>query len=138
MIDASDPAAAGDAGLDVLDEALAVAASTGEGSYDAELHRLKGELLLARTPADTAAAEACFEQALAVARRQGALSLELRAAMSLAQLQRRRGEHDAARDLVAPICERFEEGFETADMRRARAFLDLYAAGGSTGTTAPA
>ena len=125
LIDASDPASAGDAALDVLDEALAAAESTGECAYDAALHHLKGELLLARTPVEIDAAEACFEQALAVARRQDALSLELRAALSLARLYRRHGRLDAARDLVTPIYERFQEGFETLDMRDARAFLDL-------------
>ena len=91
LIDASDPASAGDEALAILDEALATAESTGEGAYDAELHRLKGELLLARPSADVAAAEACFERALAVARRQGAVSMEERAASSLARLQQSRG-----------------------------------------------
>src|SRR5262245_61892131 len=127
LIDASD-AAAGDSALDMLDEALATAESTGEGAYDAELHRQKGEWLLARTPGDIDAAEACFERALAVARRQDALSMELRAALSLARLHQRRGRHDAAYDLVAPIYERFDEGFQTADMREARTLLDLHAA----------
>jgi len=125
LIDASDPAAAE---LGVLDHALATAESTGECAYDAELHRMKGELLLARAPDDTGAAAACFERSLAVARRQQALSMELRAAMSLARVHLRHGRHDAARDLVAPIYERFTEGFETVDMREARTLLDLYAA----------
>jgi len=128
LIDASDPATAGDMALEVLNDALATAESTGEGAYDAELHRQKGEWLLARTPADVDAAETCFEQALAVARRQGALSMELRAALSLARLRQRRGGQAAVHDLVAPIYARFEEGFETADMREARTLLDLHAA----------
>jgi DNA-binding winged helix-turn-helix (wHTH) protein/predicted ATPase len=129
LIDVSEPASAGDA-LDILDEALAAAESTGEGAYDAELYRLKGELLLERVPADVDAAEVCFEQALTVARRQDALSLELRAAVCLGRLRQHYGRPGAARDLVAPIYARFEEGFQTPDMCAARAFLDLCTAGG--------
>lgn len=127
LIDASDQAS-DTAALDAVDEALSAAKTTGEGAYDAQLHLLKGELLLARTPETTDDAAACFEEALAVARRQGALSMELRAALSLARLHQRGGRHDSARDLVAPIYERFDEGFETRDLRDARALLDLYAA----------
>jgi predicted ATPase len=79
--------------LGMLDEALSLAESTGERFYQAELYRLRGERWLAGPPpsADVKAAERCFEQALAIARQQGALSLELRSAMSLAHLHRDRG-----------------------------------------------
>jgi len=94
--------------------------------YEAELHRLTGERLLAQATEQggTAAAEACFQESLAIARRQGALSLELRTAVSLARVHRRRGRHDLARDLVAPIYGRFSEGLETPDVREARALLE--------------
>jgi predicted ATPase len=112
----------------VVDEALAVAESTGERCYQAELYRLRGERLLAHPDgdADPRGAEACFEQALAIARAQGALSLELRATMSLARLHRGRDGRTPARDLVLPVYERFTEGFDTVDLRDARALLDLH------------
>lgn len=78
----------------------------------------------ARGTADVNAAETCFEQSLAIARQREALSLELRAAMSLARLYRDRGSHVPAHDLIRPIYERFEEGFETVDLLEARALLD--------------
>jgi DNA-binding winged helix-turn-helix (wHTH) protein/predicted ATPase len=121
------PAGIGDdPGVRVLDEALRLAESMGERCYEAELHRLKGERLLARRgQSSRAEAEACFARALASARRQKALSLELRAAMSMAHLYGDSGaDAAAARDLVMPIYARFEEGFDTLDLRDARALLD--------------
>ena len=116
-------------GLRVLDEALALVQSTGERMYEAEICRLRGERLLrgARGRTDVEAAEACFEQSLAIARRQEALSLELRAAMSLARLRRGRAGRARARDVILPIYERFEEGFDTPDLSEARGLLDLRA-----------
>ena len=116
-----------DQGLQILDEALALAESTGERMYEAELCRLRGERLLrgARDSADVEAAETCFEQSLAIARQQQALSLELRAAMSLARLRRDRTKHVPVRDVVLPIYERFEEGFDTVDLREAQGLLGL-------------
>ena len=117
--------AAGEEGLRVLDEALTMTEATGERCYQAELYRLKGERLAREKGRDAAqAAEHCFEQALAVARRQQARSLELRAAMSLAQLYRDRGQDDAARDLVTPIYQQFTEGFDTLDLRDAKALVE--------------
>ena len=86
------PASEGTQALQILDEAVALAESTGERMYEAELHRLRGErwLTSVRNKADVEAAEACFEQSLAIARRQEALSLERRAARSLARLRRER------------------------------------------------
>ena len=87
------------------------------------MHRLKGELLLQRTSL-TEEVEACFQQALDIARRQQAKSLELRAAMSLARLWQRQGKRAAARELLAPIYGWFTEGFDTADLQEARALLE--------------
>jgi predicted ATPase len=119
-------------GLSVLTEALAHAHTTGERFYEAELHRLQGELLLqsgGRAPNSGVStldedAEACFRQALTVARRQEAKSLELRAAMSLSRLWQQEGKGDEARALLAPIYGWFTEGFDTADLREAKALLE--------------
>jgi class 3 adenylate cyclase/predicted ATPase len=129
-----------DEGLRVLAEALAVVQHTGEQVWEAELHRLKGALMLQAqhqppTPAgsiwhatggtlQTAEAEACFQQALAVARRQQATSLELRAAMSMARLWQQQGKQNEARALLAPTYGLFTEGFDTADLQEARVLLE--------------
>jgi predicted ATPase len=112
-------------GLSVLAEALALAESTGERFHEAELHRLRGEFLLRRDLASGAAreAEAGFQQALAVARRQQAKSLELRAAMSLIRLYRQQGRPAEARPLLAETYGWFTEGFDTTDMQEAKALL---------------
>ena len=117
-----------DPGLGLLDEALALTESTGERCYQAELYRLKGERLLAsaRERGSVEAAAACLEQSLAIARRQGALSLELRAAMSLARLARARTGSLHALELLLSVYERFEEGFDTPDLREAQDLLDLH------------
>jgi predicted ATPase len=88
------------------------------------LHRLKGGLLLARSGEDQTEAEACFRQALDIARRQQAKSLELRAAMSLSLLWQRQGKREEARQLLAEIYGWFTEGFDTADLQEAKALLD--------------
>ena len=109
-------------GLAALNDALATAAVSGERGWDAEIHRLRGERT-ARLP-DPAKAEKSFRTALAIAREQGTRGYELRAATSLARLwgeQRRRGE---ARDLLAPVYGSFTEGFDTADLKDAKALLD--------------
>jgi predicted ATPase len=111
-------------GLAVVAEALTCVDQTGERYAEAELHRLKGELLLKHIPPDAPQAEACFQQALTVARRQQARSWELRAAMSLACLWQRQGKRDEARDLLAPIYRWFTEGFDTADLQEAKALLE--------------
>jgi predicted ATPase len=110
-------------GLSVLAEALAVVHKTGERLYEAELYRLKGELLLARSTYQTAEAEACFHQALNIARRQQAKSWELRAAMSLSRLWQRQGKRDEARQLLADVYSWFTEGFDTADLQEAKVLL---------------
>jgi predicted ATPase len=111
-------------GLSALTEALVVMHKTGERWWEAELHRLKGELLLA-LPADTQPeVETCFYQALTIARRQQAKSLELRAAMSLARLWQRQGKRQEAHQLLAEVYGWFTEGFDTADLREVKAVLD--------------
>jgi predicted ATPase len=110
-------------GLTVLDEALAVVERTGERYWEVELHRLKGTLLLARSAEHQAEVEACFRQALDIARRRQAKSLELRAAMSLSRLWQQQGKRVAARELLAPIYGWFTEGFDTADLQEAKALL---------------
>jgi TOMM system kinase/cyclase fusion protein len=118
------------AGLAVLDEALETFHSHGERYYEAELHRLRGELLLQAGVSESpvgdplATAEACFHQALDIARRQQAKSLELRAAMSLSRLWQRQGRHDLARELLADVYGWFTEGFDAVDVREARALLE--------------
>jgi adenylate cyclase len=111
-------------GLHVLAEALVVVRHTGECVYQAELHRLQGELLLALSADNHAEAEGCFHQALTVARRQQAKSWELRASMSLARLWQRQGKRADARQLLAPIYDWFTEGFDTADLQEAKTLLE--------------
>ena len=95
-----------------------------ECRWEAELYRLKGELLLTRSSEHQAEAETCFQQALDVARRQQAKSLELRAAMSLARLWQQQGKRAEAHELLAPIYGWFTEGFDTADLQEAKALLE--------------
>jgi predicted ATPase len=111
-------------GLSTLAEALATVHNTGERFYEAELYRLKGELLLAQSVYQTTEAEACFHKALDVTRRQQAKSLELRASMSLAHLWRRQGKQNKARELLAGVYDWFTEGFDTADLQEAKALLE--------------
>lgn len=106
--------------FELLDEAIALAAKTKEGYFEAELHRLRGELLVAQ---DSAAAEASLEEALSIARRQSAKSWELRAAVSLARLWRDRGDSNRATELLAPVYNWFTEGFDTPDLQAARDLL---------------
>jgi predicted ATPase len=97
---------------------------TGGRFYEAELYRLRGELLLAPSIDNQAEAETCFHQALDIARRQQAKSLELRAATSLSRLWQQQGKGAAARELLAPIYNWFTEGFDTADLRDAKDLLE--------------
>jgi predicted ATPase len=115
--------------LDVLAEALTTVQRTGERLYEAELHRLTGERLLAQEGLQQTweEAEQQLGQALAIARRQQAKSLELRAAMSLSRLWQQQGKRHEARELLAPIYGWFTEGFDTADLQEAKALLDTLA-----------
>jgi predicted ATPase len=113
-----------DEGLEVLAEALTVLDTTELRYYGAELYRLKGALLLQQAVPDAAQAEACFYQALDIARQQQAKSWELRAATSLARLWQSQDQRQEAYDLLAPVYEWFTEGFDTADLQEAQALLE--------------
>jgi predicted ATPase len=102
--------------------------TTKERWFEADIHRMAGEIALMLPEPDAAKAEAYFDRALAVARAQQAKSWELRAAMSLACLWRDQGKRDEAHDLLAPIYGWFTEGFDTLDLKEARALLDELAA----------
>jgi class 3 adenylate cyclase/tetratricopeptide (TPR) repeat protein len=112
------------AGLKLLAEGLGLMEATGERMYEAELHRLKGELLLMQSAGNTVDAESCFRTAIEVARRQAAKSLELRATVSLARLLRDTDRPDDARAMLADIYGWFTEGFDTADLKDAKALLE--------------
>ena len=100
---------------------------TGERWFEAELHRLRGQWLIAHRSDEQGEAEACFERALAVARRQSAKIWELRTAVSFARLRRNQGRPVEARDLLAPVYEWFTEGLDTPDLEEAKALLDKLA-----------
>ena len=97
--------------------------TTKETMFDAELNRVAGEIALLSPNVDEEKARAYFERALAVARAQQAKSWELRAAMSMARLLSDQGEGQAARELLAPVYDWFTEGFDTIDLRQAKALL---------------
>ena len=130
-------------GLRILEEALEAAHHSGERSYEAELYRLKGELLLKQAarrgksmvagsgiavvdnaPSAIANAEACFNESLRISRRQKAMSLELRTATSAARFYQKLGRRSEARILLAPVYGSFTEGFDTIDLREAKALLN--------------
>ncbi|HVQ51195.1 MAG TPA: hypothetical protein VMS92_14230, partial [Mycobacterium sp.] len=89
-----------------------------------EVHRINGELLLRQPTRDPAQAQHCFEQALTIARREQAKSWELRAATSMARMWLQDGRFDDARALLTPVYDWFTEGFDTADLKDAKALLD--------------
>jgi predicted ATPase len=107
-----------------VEGALAIARDTGQVFYDPELRRQKGEILLRRQGDGEEEAESIFRQAIEIARAQESKSLELRAATSLARLWQRQGKYHAARDLLAPVYDWFTEGFDTRDLKEAKALLD--------------
>ena len=113
-----------DKGLEALDEALTLVDRTGERFYEAGFYRLKGQLLLACSMDTYPEAEACFHRALTIARHQQARSLELRAAVSLSRLWQQQGKHDQARRLLGEVYGWFTEGFDTGDLKEAKALLD--------------
>jgi class 3 adenylate cyclase/predicted ATPase len=113
------------AGLGFLAEALERVEENGGRWLEAELYRLRGDLLLAPPDRDPPEAEACFWHAIAIARTQRARMWELRAATSLARLWQDQGKNAEARDLLAPVYDWFAEGFDTADLRDAQALLGL-------------
>jgi predicted ATPase len=112
-----------DDGLAMLDGGLAMVGETEDRFCDAEIHRVKGELLLGTTPPDPVAAEPCFVTALDLARQHRARSLELRAAGSLARLWASNGQRVRGHDLLADVYGWFTEGFDTPDLQEATALL---------------
>ena len=119
-----------EAGLSVLAEALELVHRTGERVNETELYWLRGELTLQQFNVQGSKfkvqeeAEACFHKAIEIARRQSAKSWELRAVMSLSQLWQQQGKKEAARQMLAEIYGWFTEGFDTADLREARALIE--------------
>jgi DNA-binding winged helix-turn-helix (wHTH) protein/predicted ATPase len=114
-------------GLAVIDRAMARADASGQKGNYAELHRLRGDLLRRLPEPNLKECETSFRSALAIARQQGARGFELRAALSLAQFLRDQGEHYKAREVLAPSYGSFTEGFDTADLKEAKALLDALA-----------
>jgi predicted ATPase len=117
-------------GLAEVDEALDLVRSTSEHEHEAELHRLRGELMLKRCRvgnSDSAVqteAKQCFQDAIDIAHRQQAKSLELRAVMSMGRLLQQQGRKEEARKMLSAIYGWFTEGFDTADLKEAKALLD--------------
>ena len=107
-----------------MGEAITAIERTGERWFEAEANRIAGEIALKSPEQDAAKTEAYFERALTVARAQQAKSWELRASMSMARLWRDQGKRDEARDLLAPVYGWFTEGFDTLDLKEAKALLD--------------
>ena len=108
----------------VMAEALELAQKTGEGMYLAELHRIGGELGLAQASSDASQAERRFRTAIEIARRQSAKWWELRATVSLASMLAKQGKRAEARAMLAEIYNWFTEGFDTADLKDAKALLE--------------
>jgi predicted ATPase len=111
-----------------IGEAISAMKTTKESWCEAEVYRTAGEIALKSPKRDAEKAEAYFERALAVARQQQAKSWELRAAMSKARLWRDQGRRDEARELLAPVYGWFTEGFDTLDLKEAKALLGELAA----------
>jgi len=107
-----------------IGEAMTAVETTEEKWFEAEVHRIGGEVARMSSKPDAAKAEAYFERALAVARSQQAKSWELRATMSMARLWRDQGKRDEAHDLLAPVYGWFTEGFDTRDLKEAKTLID--------------
>jgi predicted ATPase len=113
-----------DDGLSALTEAKSAADQREERVSEAQIYRLKGELLLRQGDSHVVEAQRCFEQAIEIARKQSAKSMELRATISLARLLASQGRRDKARTMLAEIYNWFTEGFDTTDLKDAKALLD--------------
>jgi predicted ATPase len=112
-------------GLEALNEAFTIIAKTAERFYEAELYRLKGELVLLRDgDSEVSQAPACFQRAIEIARSQRAKSWELRATTSLARMLANQGRRDEAGAMLAEIYNWFTQGFDTEDLKEAKALLD--------------
>jgi predicted ATPase len=107
-----------------IDEAMKEMESTGETWFEAEVYRVAGDISVKSPELNAFKAEACFQRSLAVARQQQAKSWELRATMSLARLWRDQGKVREARELLAPVYGWFTEGFDTRDLKEAKALLE--------------
>jgi predicted ATPase len=116
--------APGPAAESSLERAFEIVKETGEGWAEPELHRVAAEATLRRPGADLLAAEERFEEAIALARKQGSKWWELRATISLARLLNEQGRRDEAHTMLAEIYGWFTEGFDTADLKDAKALLD--------------
>jgi predicted ATPase len=112
-----------DEGLRTIDESFPIIERTGARSYEAEVHRLKGGLLLAQDASHAAQAEQSLRTAVEISRKQKAKSWELRATTSLARLLDKQGKREEARAMLAEIYNWFTEGFDTADLKDAKALL---------------
>jgi predicted ATPase len=113
-----------DDGLRALTEALAAADQHEARAFESETYRLKGELLLKQDDSNVAEAQSCFRRAIEIARKQSAKSWELRATISLARLLAKQRHREQARTILAAIYGWFTEGFDTADLKDAKALLD--------------
>ena len=113
-----------DDALHCIREAMTKVETTKESWFEAEIKRMAGEIALLLPDPDATKAEEYFEHALAVARQQQAKSWELRAAMSMARLWRDQGKREEARELLAPVYGWFTEGFDTRDLKEAKALLE--------------
>jgi predicted ATPase len=111
-------------GLVVLAKALETANTSGQTGTNAELYRLRGDLLRRSRSPNPIEVEGCFQQALTMARQQGSYGFEMRAATSLARLWRDQGHHAEARDLLAPLYGRCTEGFDRSDLKKATELLE--------------
>ncbi len=111
-------------GLNTLGEALAAVHKAGERHWEAELYRLRGELLLKSKVQSVSEAETCFRHAIDIAQNQSAKSLELRAVTSLSRLWQQQGKKDEARQMLAKVYGWFTEGFDTVDLKEAKALLE--------------
>ena len=107
-----------------IGEALTSIGTTGERWFEAEVNRVAGEVVRRSPQSDAAEVEAYFERAMSVARHQQTKSWELRAAMSMARLWREQGKRDEARELLGPVYGWFTEGFDTLDLKEAKALLE--------------
>ena len=116
-----------EAAMAIVDDTLADAERTGQHHFAAEVHRQRGELLSRDTPNDTAAAEVALTRAIEIARSQRTRTFELRASTSLARLWCDQGKRTEAHDLLASVYGRFTEGFDTLDLKEAKALLDSLA-----------
>ncbi len=108
----------------VIGQALDQMEKTGEQTWETFIHWVKGQILATLPEADLGRAAACYKEACEIAKRQGAKSMELRAATSLAGLWSKEGRKSDARELLAPAYEWFTEGFDTPDLKEAKALLD--------------